>query len=104
MKKLFLLDLLTALCLMSQYQSYVPAKNDERIKVAPIIDSKVYSFDLKVSCPEIGRYNVIYPIPGELIKDKPKITLRIEANYNKTAGRIFGCRIMKEMPKEKCFF
>jgi len=41
-------------------------------------------------------YDLFYPIPIELIKDKTKITVRIEANYNKTAGRIFGCRIVKK--------
>lgn len=41
-------------------------------------------------------YDLFYPIPAELIKDKTKITVRIEANYNKTAGRIFGCRIVKK--------
>ena len=41
-------------------------------------------------------YDVIYPIPDDLIKDKTNITVRIEANYNKTAGRIFGCRIVQK--------
>ena len=41
-------------------------------------------------------YDQFYPIPAELIKDKTQITVRIEANYNKTAGRIFGCRIVKK--------
>jgi hypothetical protein len=41
-------------------------------------------------------YDVLYPIPADLIKDKTKITVRIEANYNKTAGRIFGCRIVRK--------
>jgi len=41
-------------------------------------------------------YDLFYPIPTELIKDKTKITVRIEANYNKTAGRIFGCRIVRK--------
>jgi len=41
-------------------------------------------------------YDVLYPIPADLLKDKTKITVRIEANYNKTAGRIFGCRIIRK--------
>jgi hypothetical protein len=46
---------------------------------------------------ETGKfYDVIYPIPTDLIKDKTKIAVRIEANYNKTAGRIFECRIVRE--------
>lgn len=40
-------------------------------------------------------YDVIYPVPEEFLKDKSKITFRIEANYGKTAGRIFGARTIK---------
>lgn len=40
-------------------------------------------------------YDVIYAIPDRFLKDKSKITVRIEANYGKTAGRIFGARIIK---------
>ena len=39
-------------------------------------------------------YDVEYKIPDELIKGKEKITVRIEANYGKTAGRVFGARII----------
>ena len=41
-------------------------------------------------------YDEEYPLPGALLMGKAKITVRIEANYEKTAGRIFGCRIIKE--------
>jgi len=41
-------------------------------------------------------YDEEYPIPDELLRDKSKITIRIEANYDKTAGRIFGCRIIRK--------
>ena len=44
MKKLFLLNLLNAFCLLTKAQSYVPEKNDARIKVAPIIDLKAHVF------------------------------------------------------------
>jgi hypothetical protein len=40
-------------------------------------------------------YDVEYHIPADLLKDKEKITVRIEANYTKTAGRVFGVRIVK---------
>jgi hypothetical protein len=40
-------------------------------------------------------YDVEYKIPDELLKGKEKITVRIEANYGKTAGRVFGVRIIK---------
>lgn len=37
-------------------------------------------------------YDKSYSIPDELVKNKSKITVRIEANYERTAGRVFGCR------------
>lgn len=40
-------------------------------------------------------YDVEYKIPEELVKGKEKITVRIEANHGKTAGRVFGVRIIK---------
>jgi hypothetical protein len=40
-------------------------------------------------------YDVEYKIPTELIKGKTKIVVRVEANYGKTAGRVFGARIIK---------
>lgn len=40
-------------------------------------------------------YDVEYKIPDELLKGKEKITVRIEANYGKTAGRVFGVRITR---------
>lgn len=36
-----------------------------------------------------------YALPDELIKDKKIITVRIEANQRRTAGRIFGVRIVR---------
>lgn len=40
-------------------------------------------------------YDKEYPIPAEMTKDKTSITVRIEANAGKTAGRVFGCRTVK---------
>jgi hypothetical protein len=40
-------------------------------------------------------YDKIYPIPQTLTANKQKISIRIEANYKKTAGRIFAVRIIK---------
>jgi len=42
-------------------------------------------------------YDVEYNIPEDLVKGKGKITVRIEANYGKTAGRVFGARIINAM-------
>ena len=41
-------------------------------------------------------YDKIYPIPADLINNKTTIKVKIAANYNKTAGRIFGVRIIKD--------
>jgi hypothetical protein len=38
---------------------------------------------------------VEYKIPEELLKGKEKITVRVEANHGKTAGRVFGARTIK---------
>ena len=41
-------------------------------------------------------YDVEYKIPEDLLKGKEKITVRIEANYGKTAGRVFGVRTIRK--------
>jgi DUF1680 family protein len=44
----------------------------------------------------VGRFfDVEYPIPEELIKGKEKVEVKVLANHDKTAGRIFGCRTVK---------
>lgn len=46
---------------------------------------------------ETGRfYDVEYPLPDGLIRDKTTIAVRIEANFNCTAGRVFGVRTMTD--------
>ncbi len=46
---------------------------------------------------ETGRfYDVEYPLPDDLIRDKTTIAVRIEANFNCTAGRVFGVRTMTD--------
>jgi uncharacterized protein len=40
-------------------------------------------------------YDKEYVIPGELIGNKTSVTIKIDANHDHTAGRIFGCRILK---------
>ena len=40
-------------------------------------------------------YDVEYPLSADLIKGKTTVTVRITANAGKTAGRIFGCRIIR---------
>jgi DUF1680 family protein len=40
-------------------------------------------------------YDVEYPIPSGQIKGKTKITVRIDANQGRTAGRVFGSRTLR---------
>jgi hypothetical protein len=41
-------------------------------------------------------YDVAYPLPLEYTKDKESIVVRVEANYGKTAGRVFGVRTIRK--------
>ena len=41
-------------------------------------------------------YDEVYPIPAEYLKGKNIITVQVQALPNKTAGRVFGCRIIKD--------
>ncbi|HEX6846639.1 MAG TPA: beta-L-arabinofuranosidase domain-containing protein [Chitinophagaceae bacterium] len=43
-------------------------------------------------------YDTEYEIPEDMLKGKEKITVRIEANYGKTAGRVFGARLITVRP------
>lgn len=81
-------------------------ENSNSLLLTYIGDDKDRKFDVlidnvKLTTVEWGGgkagkfHDLTYPIPAELTKNKAKITIRIEANYKKTAGRIFGCRIMK---------
>ncbi|HOH06124.1 MAG TPA: glycoside hydrolase family 127 protein [bacterium] len=45
---------------------------------------------------ETGRfYDLIYPLPEELLCGKSSVTVRIEANHGRTAGRIFALRTIR---------
>lgn len=41
-------------------------------------------------------FDVEYAIPAELTHGKEKVTVRVQAHAGKTAGRVFGCRILRE--------
>ncbi len=69
-------------------------------------DDKNRTFDIIVDGQKIAEENLKggetgkffekeYPIPNELIKGKTIVTVRIQANDHSTAGRVFGCRILK---------
>lgn len=40
-------------------------------------------------------FDVEYIIPAELTRGKEKITVRVQAHAGKTAGRVFGCRVLR---------
>lgn len=45
---------------------------------------------------EAGKfYDREYAVPADMIRGKTSVTVRIAANAGKTAGRIFGCRMIK---------
>ena len=69
-------------------------------------DDKGRKFDIQVDGVKIATedweggktgifYDKEYLLPEELLKDKQVITIRVEANYKRTAGRVFGVRILK---------
>lgn len=69
-------------------------------------DDKNRGFDylidgVKIATEELkgattGRFfDVEYPIPAELLKGKTKVVVRVQGHPNKTAGRVFGCRIVR---------
>lgn len=70
-------------------------------------DDKDRTFDILVDGTKIATvdwkggktgkfYDEVYPLPADLIKDKTKIVVRIEANQGRTAGRVFGCRTIRK--------
>jgi hypothetical protein len=41
-------------------------------------------------------YDEEYKLPASMISGKTKITVKVDANHGKTAGRVFGVRTIKE--------
>jgi DUF1680 family protein len=69
-------------------------------------DDQNRAFDLLVDGVKIGTqelkggatgrfFDVTYPIPNELLKGKSKVEIRVQGHTGKTAGRVFGCRIVR---------
>ncbi len=88
----------------------VEAGPGNRLLLTYIGDDKDRKFDIKLNGVLIATedwkggktgtfYDLEYKIPEDLIKDKTSITVRIEANYGKTAGRVFGVRTIKSTIK-----
>lgn len=42
-----------------------------------------------------GAYTIDYPVPSALLKGKQQVTVRFQALPGKTAGGLFGCRLLK---------
>jgi hypothetical protein len=58
-------------------------------------DVKIASQELKGATP--GKFfDVEYPIPAELIKNKTSVIVRIQGTNGATAGRMFGCRTIRK--------
>jgi DUF1680 family protein len=85
-------------------------KVDETVKSSLLLtyigDDRGRKFDVLVDGVKIATvdwnggktgkfYDVEYPISAELLKGKTKISIKIDAPYNRTAGRVFGVRIIK---------
>jgi hypothetical protein len=85
-------------------------KVDESIKTSLVLtyigDDKGRKFDVLADGTKLATvewnggktgkfYDVEYSLPAELIKGKSKITVKIDAPYNRTAGRVFGVRTIK---------
>lgn len=69
-------------------------------------DDQNRGFDLLVDGVKIGTqelkggqtgrfFDVTYPIPNELLKGKSMVEVKIQGHPGKTAGRVFGCRIIR---------
>ena len=54
---------------------------------------KLATQELKRNQPD-KFFDIAYPIPGELVKDKAKVTIKFQAHPGKFAGGLFGCRIL----------
>jgi uncharacterized protein len=69
-------------------------------------DRRQREFDILVDGQKVGTqkleenqpgkfFDVIYPIPESLTKEKQNVTVRFQAHPNKWAGGVFGCRVVK---------
>jgi hypothetical protein len=85
-------------------------KTDPAVAMALVLtyigDDKDRKFDILVDGVRIATedwkggktgkfYDYTYAIPKELTSGKSTVTVRIEANYGKTAGRVFGVRTIR---------
>lgn len=57
--------------------------------------TKIASQALENNSPE-KFFDVAYPVSQDLTKDKDKVTVRFQGHERKTAGGVFGCRIVRQ--------
>jgi DUF1680 family protein len=60
-----------------------------------IDDQRIATERLKVQAAA-RTYTIDYPVPAELLKGKNQVTVRFKAQPGKTAGGLFGCRLLKK--------
>ncbi len=88
-----------------QFSVKIDPVKDNSLLLTYIGDDKDRKFDLLADGKNIATvdwkggktgkfYDFIYPLPPEITEKKSEITIRVEANYGKTAGRVFGVRIL----------
>ncbi len=61
-----------------------------------IIDGEKIASEKLSQKTDPGLYNISYVIPQQLLTGKQKITVRLQALPGKTAGGLFGCRLLKK--------
>ncbi len=60
-----------------------------------IIDGQKVATEKLTPQQKPGTYNILYAVPENLLSGKQQITVRFQALPGKTAGGLFGCRLLK---------
>jgi DUF1680 family protein len=90
-----------------EFEMKVDASTNNSLLLTYIGDDKDRLFDVLVDGVKLvtvdwkggktGRfYDVEYKLPASMISGKTKITVKIDANHGKTAGRVFGVRTIND--------
>ena len=70
---------------------------DDKDRVFDILVDGVKLVTVEWKGGKTGRfYDEEYKLPASMINGKTKITVKVDANHGKTAGRVFGVRTIKE--------
>ena len=90
-----------------EFEMKVDASTNNSLLLTYIGDDKDRVFDILIDGVKLvteewkggktGKfYDVEYKLPASMVNGKTKITVKIDANHGKTAGRIFDVRTIKE--------